>query len=442
MNTVLHFAPARGWMNDPNGLIEHQGIHHLFFQHNPHELAMGNMCWGHATSPDLLTWTEQPIALVPGPGSYDKDGCWSGCAVHDGDGVTVIYSGNGNGVQLPSLAHAMDDGLVRWEKSTANPVIAGRAPVEGVTEMRDHSVRWDGERWRQVVAGAASGVGTLFAYSSADLARWSWDGVFFRATDAALPGQVWECPDVFEAGGQLVAIISVMTSSRPLVIWVTGPAGEGALLPRHWGTVDYGDRLYAPQSYWDQQGRRIMFGWLRTQADPATKEDPNAGTISLPRILTVADGRLHQAPAAELRQRRGVGAQRRQVSPAGRCELQVPGAAAVEIEISTPSWADLDGAEISLRDDQGHRMTIDLSIFFAADRYADPESSRARLGTAPAAATIIFDCGIVEAFLDGKAASFSYGRLRQVTSLHLNGIAGEPARVTVWPLTGAARGRD
>jgi hypothetical protein len=35
--------------------------------------------------------------------------------------------------------------------------------------MRDHSVRWDGERWRQVVAGGASGVGMLFAYSSDDL---------------------------------------------------------------------------------------------------------------------------------------------------------------------------------------------------------------------------------------------------------------------------------
>jgi beta-fructofuranosidase len=441
MDTVLHFAPAGGWLNDPNGLIEHRGIHHLFFQHNPHQLAMGNMCWGHAISRDLLTWTEQPIALSPGPGSYDEEGCWSGCAVHDGEGVTVIYSGNKGGVQLPCLAHALDDGLVRWEKSADNPVIPGRPPVGGVTDMRDHSVRWDGERWRQVVAGGASGVGMLFAYSSDDLVAWSWDGVFLRAADAALPGQIWECPDVFEADGQLAAIISVVTASRPLVIWVAGSADGGALRPRRWGTVDYGDRLYAPQSYLDQQGRRIMFGWLQTQADPATRGEPNAGTISLPRILTVAKGRLHQAPAAELRQRRGVGVQRSPVPAAGEFAVQMPSTAAVEIEISSPSWAALRGAEIDLRDDHGHRMTVDLSVFFAADRHADPETGRTGLETGPAAATIFFDCGIVEAFVDGKAASFSDGRLRQVTSLHLKGVTGEPAELTVWPLTRMARGQ-
>jgi fructan beta-fructosidase len=27
---ALHFAPAHGWMNDPNGLIQHDGRLHLF----------------------------------------------------------------------------------------------------------------------------------------------------------------------------------------------------------------------------------------------------------------------------------------------------------------------------------------------------------------------------------------------------------------------------
>jgi sucrose-6-phosphate hydrolase SacC (GH32 family) len=30
-----HYTPAKNWMNDPNGLVDYQGEHHLFFQYNP-----------------------------------------------------------------------------------------------------------------------------------------------------------------------------------------------------------------------------------------------------------------------------------------------------------------------------------------------------------------------------------------------------------------------
>src|SRR3954449_12780222 len=59
-----HFSPNKNWMNDPSGLLYHDGTYHLFFQYNPGGVEWGNMSWGHATSEDLTHWEEQPVALL------------------------------------------------------------------------------------------------------------------------------------------------------------------------------------------------------------------------------------------------------------------------------------------------------------------------------------------------------------------------------------------
>ena len=40
---VLHLRPARNWVNDPNGLVYHDGQYHVFFQYNPESARHGNM---------------------------------------------------------------------------------------------------------------------------------------------------------------------------------------------------------------------------------------------------------------------------------------------------------------------------------------------------------------------------------------------------------------
>ena len=52
-------------MNDPNGMVYHEGVYHLFFQHYPDSTVWGPMHWGHATSTDLVHWQEQSIKLFP-----------------------------------------------------------------------------------------------------------------------------------------------------------------------------------------------------------------------------------------------------------------------------------------------------------------------------------------------------------------------------------------
>ena len=72
----IHFAPSYGWINDPNGLVFHDGIYELYYQHNPDGIEWNRMTWGHARSTDMLHWEEMGDVLFP-----DENGTmFSGCA--------------------------------------------------------------------------------------------------------------------------------------------------------------------------------------------------------------------------------------------------------------------------------------------------------------------------------------------------------------------------
>ena len=44
---IFHITPERGWMNDPNGLVEYKGVYHVFYQADPEHLVNEKIGWGH-----------------------------------------------------------------------------------------------------------------------------------------------------------------------------------------------------------------------------------------------------------------------------------------------------------------------------------------------------------------------------------------------------------
>jgi len=281
----------------------------MFYQYNPNGAFPESMHWGHAVSSDLVHWKHLPIALAPTPGGPDKDGCWSGCAVVDGNVPTLVYTGVFPQVQC--LARG-DDGMMTWRKFAGNPVIA--TPPQGMqtTGFRDPCVWRETDEWFLAIGSGIEGQGgAVLLYRSRDLIHWDYLHLLCRGRkDELLPGkdpvstgEMWECPDFFPLADKHALLVS----TQGAVIYSLGAYANRYFRPELQGKVDLGDSYYAARSMMDEHGRRILWGWIREgRTDAAQRAAGWAGVMSLPRVLTLGrGGELALAPAPELQALRG-----------------------------------------------------------------------------------------------------------------------------------------
>ncbi|WP_427006020.1 glycoside hydrolase family 32 protein [Pseudarthrobacter sp. H2] len=290
---ALHYAARSTWLNDPNGLIFHEGVYHLYYQNNPEGNVWGNMSWGHATSPDLVTWTEHPVAIA----CDELEDIFSGSIVFDrhntsGFGtefkapLVAVYTSaykqasEHHGVQAQSLAYSLDGGYT-WTKHAGNPVLS-----RGSSEFRDPKVfRYEGDAgsYWVMVAVEAQDFEAVF-YKSEDLKSWELLSSFGPANAT---GGVWECPDLFPLAvdgdpGNLKWVLTVnlnpggpnggsagqyfvgdfdgttFTSATTVTKGLQDPDRLG-----HYQWLDWGRDYYAAVSFSDvPDGRRLMIAWM------------------------------------------------------------------------------------------------------------------------------------------------------------------------------------
>jgi beta-fructofuranosidase len=302
----FHFQPPNNWMNDPNGLIHWQGQYHMFYQHNPNNPFWGDIHWGHTVSSDLVHWKDVQPALTPDMPPADDGGCWSGCAVNDNGVPTLLYTGVKNGEQTTCIATS-DNDLLIWQKDKSNPILkAPQLPGFRYSDYRDPYVWREGDVWYQVISMTIHGRGQVLLYRSFNLRDWEYlhplipDDAREKISDEA---DIWECPNFFALGNKWVLIISIWKNHTLLYpLALIGTFKDLRFYPEHQQRVDWGEKcFYAPLAFKDEQGRRLMFGWLQEQRSKEEQVQAGwSGVMSLPRVLTIENGRLKTDFAPEL----------------------------------------------------------------------------------------------------------------------------------------------
>lgn len=307
---VYHMTPSVGWMNDPNGLIYYGGKYHLFYQSNPYASTFGVMHWGHFVSEDLISYRDAGIALAP-----DKEGenIFSGGAIEYDGGLALVYTMHfeKDGVKYEDIHCALSDDGMSFKK--AGCIFDNETLPENIsrTDFRDPCpAKIDGEY--VVFVGGKDKIknqGLIVVLGGEDLFHLKYRftiGPFYEL------GDMGECPSYHKVDGKDVIVVSGCNvpqrgndfkniNSSVAIVGRLDMANE-KLEVESIAEIDKGDSFYAPQ-FINGTDTPTIVGWL----DMWGKRYPThewghgwIGAFTIPRELSVSDGRIVQSPSRSL----------------------------------------------------------------------------------------------------------------------------------------------
>ncbi len=325
MKPRLHFCPPHNWMNDPNGLIYYNGEYHIFYQHFPYAPKWGTMHWGHATTKDFIDFKHHPIALYPSQ-SFDKNGCFSGSAIEYNGKMYLYYTSiqyakmnpldihvqysDADLIASQSLLISEDGYTFNNDKDKKMIIDVIRDPQVGdIAHTRDPKV-WINEN-NQIDMIIGTKVPSQKGYDGKVLFYRSDNGIDFNLINSYSDetiGDMWECPDLCKVNNQYYMIFSPENINEPpkpnssaVIMKVSFDEETCTMIKeKDYQIIDHGTDFYAPQTFVNEDGERIMLGWLRMR-EPVD-QDNWVGMFSLPRVLEEKNDRIYQHPLKHIKE--------------------------------------------------------------------------------------------------------------------------------------------
>ncbi len=274
---AFHVHCRFGKLNDPNGLVYHDGQYHLFHQYY---YGVRAKHWAHYVSTDLVHWQECPIGLFP-----DETGSMhSGSAAVDwhntggfqtGDSPAIIAAftgsrgmGGPDKLQVQGIAYSTDGGRT-FTKYARNPVLGeSRLKTLQTDHSRDPKIFWYSPT-RGMDSKAEDGHWVMILFEDGGHSVFTSDNLKEWEKTGSIQG-FHECPELFPLA---------VDGDPENIRWVMyGANGE-----YHIGSFDgktyrpetpkklrfnHGGRYYAAQTFSDTPGRpprRIQVGWQADQ---------------------------------------------------------------------------------------------------------------------------------------------------------------------------------
>lgn len=319
-----HIMPTSGWINDPNGLCQFKGVYHIYYQYSPFDVNGKLKLWGHITTEDFIKYQEHEPVLYP-DFRYDQNGVYSGSAVVRNGKINYFYTGNVKhldgdydyimtGREQNLIACSSEDGFNFSEKELI--MTNTDFPSKLSLHVRDPKVyHKNGIDYMVIGARDDNSTGCILVLKGKDLKNWECHTVIY--SDEKF-GYMWECPDLFDLNGETVLVTCPQGVPEEGYIYknvhqngyflVNGDLESKDVNLSEFRLLDYGFDFYAPQSFEDESGRRILVGWMGIpDADYTNRTTENGWqhALTMPRELILKDGIIYQRPVEEIKVLRG-----------------------------------------------------------------------------------------------------------------------------------------
>lgn len=322
----FHIMPPVGWLNDPNGLSYFKGIYNIFFQYSPFETEGGLKFWGHYQTKDLINYKYVGVSIYPDE-KYDCHGVYSGSAFIEDNKLYIYYTGNvkllgrhnyiESGRESNTMLTVSEDGINFLEKECLMEM--KDYPKDITNHIRDPKVWKENDSYYMVQGARKYGIdrnndiGEVIVFSSKDKKKWTHTSTIHTKD---IFGYMWECPDLFNLDGQDILITCPQgvkqVESIYENIYLSGYflinddyKNKESIEVNNFTVLDRGFDFYAPQTFLDENGNRVIIGWMGV---PDTEDDHKNLTVeygwqhclTIPRELSFKNGKLYQKPHRNL----------------------------------------------------------------------------------------------------------------------------------------------
>lgn len=296
---TFHLQPPFGAAGKPNGMIFYKGKYYISHEWYPFYSNQGLSYGYQYESTDLVHFNADGSVLKP-DSQYDNYGIKGGSTFVYQNNLHFLYTGFGLSHEKLLLPYQLLAFINNHHQANKSPKPVVENPPEGfLPSLQDPSVFEKNNQFYALFGAQTEDMqGRILVYHAENPLNWQFlNPIKTQLTDF---GNTWTSPDYFTLNGYDILMFTAHHEDETTQSgFLLGHLDFNNLHMNHgdFKLLDEGFGFTSPQTFVDESGNTVLIGLLAAQGNiEALNQADSAPCLSLPRTLSIEEGKLYQRP--------------------------------------------------------------------------------------------------------------------------------------------------